>query len=105
MGKGYCSCIALPPYTDTTCPGTQLTFTAMQSNDTFSSVTYDWYVNNAFTGVVIDTFKTTAMLSGDSAFCVIHFTNSFGVADSDTSNVIYVYHDTAVVPGVVTSPC
>lgn len=95
--------ISLPPYMDTSCPGSQLTFLAIQSNDTFSGVTYHWYANNFFTGVIIDTFKTTALSDGDSVYCVLYFTNSFGIADSFRSNVIYVYHSPSIAPAVFIS--
>ena len=89
--------IYLEPYSDTTCPGTQLVFNAVQTNDTFSGTSYEWYANNVFTGVTLDTFKTTALASGDSVYCILHYT-SLGVPYVDTSNVIYVYHDTLIMP-------
>ena len=95
--------IYLQPYSDTTCPGTQLTFNAVQSNDTFSGTTYQWYADNVFTGVTLDTFRTTALADGDSVYCILHFTNSLGMPDVDTSNVIYVYHDTLIYPAAYIS--
>ncbi len=95
--------ISLPMFMDTTCPGTQLTFAAIESNDTFSGVTYDWYINSIFTGVIIDTFKTTATLEGDTVYCIIHFINSFGVPDMDTSNFIVVHHSAVIAPGLLIS--
>ena len=92
--------ITIPPYTDTTCVGTQLTFRAHQSNDTFTGVTYRWYANDVFTGVVIDTFLTTALNDGDSVYCKLFFTNSFGIADSTQSNTIIIHH-AAVIPANV----
>src|SRR4051812_6891255 len=74
--------IYLPYGTDTTCPGEQLTFTAVQSNDTFTSTTYQWYADNVFTGVTIDTFYTTALVDGDSVYCIINYINSLGVPSS-----------------------
>jgi hypothetical protein len=88
----------LQPYSDTSCVGTQLAFNAVQSNDTFSHTTYQWFANNVFTGVTLDTFRTTALADGDSVYVILHFTNSLGFADVDTSNVIYVYHDTLILP-------
>jgi hypothetical protein len=84
--------ISMPPYTDTTCPGTQLTFWATVTGD--STPTYQWFVNNVPTTVTQDSFFTTA--PGDSSwiYCIIHFTNSFGVPSVDTSNWIIVHRDT-----------
>ncbi|MCW3122506.1 MAG: C-terminal target protein [Flavipsychrobacter sp.] len=95
--------ISIPMFSDTTCPGTQITFTAIQSNDTFSNVSYKWYTNSFYTGVTIDTFKSTALNDGDSVYCVIYFTNSFGLADSFRSNVIYIYHRTSIEPKLLIS--
>lgn len=95
--------ISIPPYTDTTCPGTQLVFTAVQSNDTFTGVEYHWYVNNVYTGVNLDTFLTTALNSGDSVYCWLTFTNSFGIPDSSKSNTITIYHLSSIPPRVLVS--
>lgn len=95
--------ISIPPYTDTTCVGTQLLFTAVQSNDTFTGVQYHWYVNDVYTGVNIDTFLTTALNSGDSVYCWLTFTNSFGIADSSKSNTIRIYHAASIPPRVLVS--
>ncbi len=95
--------IHLLPYTDTTCIGSQLEFWATLSSDTFSTVTYQWYTNSYPTGVTLDTFYTTAMNDGDSAYCVIHFVNSFGVNDTDTSNVIYIHRAISIPPRVLVS--
>ncbi len=95
--------ISLPKFMDTTCPGTQLTFTAIETNDTFSSVSYHWYTNSVFTGVIIDTFKTTALADGDSVYCMLYFTNSAGFPDSQRSNVIYVYHASSIAPALLIS--
>lgn len=84
--------ISMPPYTDTTCPGTQLTFWATLTGD--STATYTWYVNGINTGVTQDSFFTTAPADSSWVFCVIHFRNSFGIADVDTSNWIVVHRDT-----------
>jgi len=92
--------ISIPPYTDTTCPGSQLTFTAVQSIDTFSTTTYHWFVNNVFTGVIIDTFYTTAPVDGDSVYCEIYYTNSAGL-DSAKSNTIIIHRSPSIAPGVV----
>ena len=95
--------IFMPPYTDTTCNGTQLTFRAVQSNDTFSNVTYRWYADNVFTGVIIDTFLTTALNDGDSVYCKLYFTNSTGLSDSSLSNTIIVHHAAVIPPNVLIS--
>ena len=84
--------IGMPPYTDTTCPGTQLTFWATVTGD--STPTYQWYVNGVATTVTQDSFFTTAPTDSSWIFCVIHFTNSFGIADVDTSNWIIIHRDT-----------
>ena len=94
--------IYLAPYTDTTCPGTQLNFTAIQSDTSFHGVTYQWYTNGAPTAVVIDSFHTTALNDGDSVYCILHYTNSSGPATA-ISNVIYIYRRSAIPPRVVTS--
>jgi len=92
--------ISIPPYTDTTCPGSQLTFTAMQSVDTFSTTSYAWYTNGVFTGVTIDSFYTTALVDGDSVYCNISYTNSAGVQTA-TSNRIIIHRSPSIPPGVV----
>jgi hypothetical protein len=92
--------IYMPIGTDTTCPGTQLEFYAMQSNDTFSHVEYHWYTNSTYTGVIIDTFKTTAMADGDTAWCNLVYRNSLGVIDSFTSNLIIIHRSTSFAPRV-----
>ena len=84
--------ISMPPYTDTTCPGTQLTFWATVTGD--STATYSWYVNNIATTVTQDSFFTTAPTDSAWIYCIIHFTNSFGVADVDTSNWITIRRQT-----------
>jgi hypothetical protein len=96
--------IVMPPYTDTTCDSVQLTFAALQSSDTFSDVTFQWYVDDTlFTGVTIDTFLTTALHDGDSVFCRIFFTNSFGLPDESQSNTIIVHRSSSIPPGIVIS--
>jgi Secretion system C-terminal sorting domain len=95
--------IYLPYGTDTTCPGVQLTFTAVQSNDTFSTTSYHWYTNGSFTGVIIDTFYTTALSDGDSVWCVIYYRNSLGVIDSYRSNTLIVHRSPSFPPRVVIS--
>lgn len=95
--------IYLPPYSDTTCPGSQLDFVAVQSEDTFTSEYYMWYANSVYTGVSIDTFHTTALNDGDSVYCVIYFINSLGVLDSFRSNVITIYRSSSIRPRVVVS--
>ena len=95
--------IYLPYGTDTTCPGEQLTFTAVQSNDTFSSTTYQWYANNVFTGVIIDTFYTTALNDGDSVYCIISYVNSLGVTSFAQSNTIIVHRSSSFLPSVIAS--
>ncbi len=88
--------ISLPAYTDTTCPGTQLIFSAGQSSDTFSHVYFHWYTNTYYTGIVIDTFYTTAVSDGDSVYCWMYFTNSAGVFDSSRSNTIIIHRSTSI---------
>jgi len=95
--------IYMPYGTDTTCPGIQLTFTAVQSNDTFSPVQYHWYTDNTFIGVIIDTFYTTALVNGDSVFCELVYTNSLGVLDSAKSNTLIVYRSDSIPPRVLIS--
>ena len=92
--------ISIPPYTDTTCPGTQLMFTAMQSVDTFSTTTYAWFTDGVFTGITIDTFYTTALVDGDNVYCQITYTNSAGVQTA-VSNTIVIHRSTSIPPGVV----
>jgi len=95
--------IFLPIGMDTTCPGTQIRFTAVQSNDTFSSVYYKWYLNGVFQEVGLDTFSTTSPAAeapvGDTIYCKLFYTNSTGL-DSATSNMIIVYRDTSIQPKV-----
>ncbi len=95
--------IYIPYGTDTTCPGIQLTFTAVQSNDTFSTTEYHWYTDNVFTGVIIDTFYTTALNDGDSVYCEILYINDLGLLDSAKSNVIIVHRSSAIPPRVLIS--
>ncbi len=95
--------IYIPPYTDTTCVGTQLKFTAVQSDTSFHPVSYHWYVNNVFTGITLDTFYTTALNDGDSVYCWLTFTNSFALADSSRSNGITIHHLPSIPPRVLTS--
>ncbi len=93
--------IFLPWGSDTTCPGDQLRFVAIESNDTAVGSTYKWYVNTTFTGVTIDTFYTTAPVEGDSVYCWIYFINSLGFLDSARSNTIIVHRSSAVAPHVL----
>jgi len=95
--------IYMPPYTDTSCDSVQLTFVAVPSSDTFRSVQYHWYTDNVFTGVIIDTFLTSALVDGDSVYCLIVDTNSAGFPDSTMSNVITIHRDTSIAPGVFIS--
>jgi hypothetical protein len=95
--------IYLPYGTDTTCPGEQLTFTAVQSVDTFSSTTYQWFADNIFTGVVIDTFYTTALIDGDSVYCIISYVNSLGVTSTSKSNTIIIHRNSSFPPHVLVS--
>ena len=92
--------IYLPYGADTTCPGTQLTFTAIQSNDTFSTTSYHWYTNNVFTGVVIDTFYTTALNDGDSVYCIIFYVDWLGNTDNFKSNTIVIHRSDTIPPRV-----
>ncbi len=86
---------------DTTCPGTQLTFWAVQSNDTFTSSEYHWYINSTFTGVIVDSFFTTAALDGDTIACVLHYRNSLGVWVTYRSNEIIVRRNDTIMPRVI----
>ena len=95
--------IYMPYGTDTTCPGIQLTFNAIQSNDTFSTTSNHWYTNSHFTGVIIDTFYTTALSDGDTVYCEIYYTNSLGVIDSARSNRIIVHRSNTIPPRVLIS--
>ena len=92
--------ISLPHGADTTCPGVQLTFTAMQSSSTFTTTSYHWYTDNVFTGVIIDTFYTTALVDGDSVYCKIFYINGLGQLDSFKSNTIIIHRSTSFAPRV-----
>jgi len=81
--------ISLPPGADTSCAGTTLTFSAVQSNDTFSTPVYNWYVNGVYTGVATNTFSTSTLNDGDNVYCELYYTYS-GNLDSSMSNVIVV---------------
>jgi hypothetical protein len=95
--------IHIPPYTDTTCVGTQQTFYATATSDTFTGATYKWFVNNVYTGINLDTFLTTALNDGDSVFARLIFTNSFGILDSTQSNAITIHHLASIQPRVITA--
>lgn len=88
---------------DTTCPGTQLLFYAVQSNDTFTSSQYHWYINSTFTGVALDTLHTTAPVDGDTIKCWLVYRNSLGVIDSFLSNFIIVRRSSSFAPRVIIS--
>lgn len=89
--------IHLPPYTDTTCVGTQLSF---WETDTFSSaIGVKWYANGVYTGISLDTFTTTALADGDSVYCWLYFSS----IDSTRSNAIVVHHDTSIPARVLVS--
>lgn len=93
--------IYLPWGSDTTCPGSQLTFTAVETNDTMTGTIFRWYTNDVYTGVSIDTFITTALNDGDSVYCKIFFINSGGFLDSFKSNTLIIYRRSAIVPTVL----
>jgi Secretion system C-terminal sorting domain len=95
--------IYMPYGTDTTCPGTQLTFTAIQSVDTFTSTTYRWFTDGTYTGVSIDTFYSTAVTDGDSVWCWIYYTDALGDLDSAMSNIIVIHRSDTIPPRVVIS--
>ncbi len=95
--------IHIPPYTDTTCVGTQQLFYGVPTSDTFTGMTYKWYVNGVYSGVSLDTFYTTALNDGDSVYTWLVFTNSFGVLDSSRSNAITIHHLASIPPRVITS--
>ncbi|MCD6012201.1 MAG: hypothetical protein K0Q79_2063 [Flavipsychrobacter sp.] len=88
---------------DTTCPASQLTFWAVQSNDTFTSSRYHWYINSIYTGVFIDTLRTTAPVDGDTVWCNLVYRNSLGIWDSFRSNEIIVRRNDTVMPRVIIS--
>ena len=100
--------ISIPPHTDTTCPGDQVDFTAVESDTSFNvrGVSYHWFVNGVFTGVTIDTFHSTALLDGDVVFCRLHFVTVIGALsfpDSSDSNPIIIHRSSAIPPGVIVS--
>lgn len=95
--------ISILPYTDTTCFGTQIRFTAEVTSDTFTGLAYRWYENGIYNGITLDTFNTTALADGDFVFCKIFFTNSFGIADSFQSNSITIHRAASVPARVLTS--
>ncbi len=92
--------IYLPYGADTTCPASQLTFTAIQTSSTFTTTTYHWYTDNVFTGVIIDTFYTTALTDGDSVYCKIFYIDGGGNPDSFKSNTIVVHRSDTIPPRV-----
>ena len=95
--------IFMPYGMDTTCPGTQLSFFARQSNDTFSFTRYHWYTNSHYTGVAIDTFYSTALLDGDTVFCTLVYRNSLGNLDSFTSDSIIIHRRDTIAPRILLS--
>lgn len=95
--------IYLPFGTDTTCPGVQLDFTAIESNDTAIGSTFRWFVNGIFTGVSIDTFHSSALVDGDVVTAKVYYMSSGGFIDSAVSNSITVYRSTAIMPRVLNS--
>ncbi len=92
--------ITMPYGTDTTCPGIQLNFNAHHSSTTDTISAYHWYTNNFFTGVIIDTFHTTALVDGDSVYCWLVFHNGFGGLDSVKSNTIIIHRSSSIAPRV-----
>jgi Secretion system C-terminal sorting domain len=107
LGSVFCSwaqdsvTITIPPYSDTTCIGTSITFTAHPS-DTSIAAAFSWYVNGIF-DTVADSFTSASIASGDSVYCKMYYVTSAGSLDSALSNVIYIYHSATVPPGVVIS--
>lgn len=95
--------IFLPYGMDTSCPGTQLMLYAVQSNDTFSTSEYHWYINSTYTGVRLDTLYTTAPVDGDTISCHLVYRNSLGLLDSFTSNSIVIHRSTSIRPRVAIS--
>ncbi|MCF8449847.1 MAG: T9SS type A sorting domain-containing protein [Taibaiella sp.] len=95
--------IYLPYGSDTTCPGDQLKFTAVESNDTAIGSTFAWFINGIFTGVTLDTFYTTAANDGDTVHCMLYFINSLSLPDTARSNVITVHRSSAIMPRVLSS--
>ena len=97
----YDSVIIYLPYgEDTSCPGHQLTFTAIQSSSTFTTTAYHWYTDNVFTGVILDTFYTTALVDNDSVYCKIFYIDGFGFLDSFKSNTIVIHRSDTIPPRV-----
>lgn len=94
--------IHLPFGTDTTCPGTQLDFYAVESAPSFAG-SFAWFVNGVFSGVTVDTFHTTAPVDGDFVHCELYFINSLGFADTAWSDTIIVHRSTAIMPHVINS--
>ncbi len=95
--------IYLPYGADTTCPGVQLDFTAVESNDTMVGSTFRWFANDVYTGVSIDTFHTTALSDGDSVYCWLYYTSGTGFPDSAKSNTIIIHRSTAIMPRLLIS--
>lgn len=95
--------IYLPYGSDTTCPGVQLDFTAVETNDTMVGSTFRWFANDVFTGVSIDTFHTTALADGDSVYCWLYYTSGSGFPDSAKSNTIIIHRSTAIMPRLLIS--
>lgn len=100
--------IFIPAHTDTTCPGDQVNFWAIETDTTFNvrGVSYKWFVNGVFTGVAIDSFHSTALLDGDVIFCKIYYVDTLGATtnpDSSVSNLITIHRSSAIPPGVINS--
>ncbi len=95
----------MPRFTDTTCPGTQLTFWATidARTATAPSDSLKWFIDGIYTGVTLDTFFTTAPVSGDYIYCTLYFTNSFGFPDSVYSDSITVYRSDTIPPRALIS--
>jgi len=95
--------ISIPYGADTTCPGIQIDFTATHSSATDTVIGYRWFTDNTFTGVVIDTFHTTALTDGDSVYCWLYYENGMGVIDSAVSNTIIIHRSDSIPPRVAIS--
>ena len=91
--------IIMPYGTDTTCPGIQLNFTANHSLTGDTVLAYHWYTDVLFTGVVIDSFHTTALFDGDSVYNWMIYLNH-GDTDSVRSNTIIIHRSSSIAPRV-----
>jgi hypothetical protein len=92
--------ITMPYGTDTTCPGIQLNFTATHTSTTDTVFGWHWYTNSFYTGVIIDSFHTTAISDGDTVYCWLVKSNGLGGVDSVKSNIIIIHRSASFPPRV-----